>query len=270
MGRLDGKVAVITGSGGGLGGTAARIFADEGCAVVVNDVNTEAADSVVAQVTAAGGRAAAVSADMRSAAEVAALMDAAVDTFGHVDVLYNNAGIFHARDGSVIETDGDVWDLTMEVNVKGVFHCCKYGIPKLLDSGGGSIVNVSSMQAVQGSANPQIAYTASKGAVLSMTREIAIEFAQRGIRANALCPGPVQTELLAELLARPEAREHRLVHVPMGRFGEAEEIARAALFLASDDSSYVTGTTFLVDGGITVAYTTPGGPEASPTSRPGA
>jgi NAD(P)-dependent dehydrogenase (short-subunit alcohol dehydrogenase family) len=267
-GRLDGKVAVITGAASGLGAEAARLFAAEGAAVVVADVNTGAAGRVVAEIDAAGGKAIEVGCDVTSNDQVRDLMDTAVDVFGAVHVLYNNAGIFHPDDKSVLEVTDDVWNLTMDVNVKGVMYCCRHGIPKLLATGGGSIINVSSMQALLGSANPQAAYTASKGAVLSMTKEIAVEFARRGIRANALCPGPVMTPLLADLLARSQAREHRMVHIPMGRFGEVSDVAKAALFLASEDSSYITGATFTVDGGITAAYTTPGSPEASPTSRP--
>jgi len=172
-------------------------------------------------------------------------------------VLYNNAGVFPPNDGSVTDTDEDTWDLVMRINLKGVYLGCRYGIPAMLESGGGSIVNVASFVALMGAATPQIAYTASKGGVLAMTREIAVEFARRGIRANALCPGPIETPLLAELLADPARRERRLVHIPLGRFGEAEEIANAALFLASDESSFITGSTFVVDGGITAAYVTP-------------
>jgi NAD(P)-dependent dehydrogenase (short-subunit alcohol dehydrogenase family) len=181
----------------------------------------------------------------------------AVDRFGKLDVLYNNAGIFPADDGSVTDTPEDTWDRVMTINLKGVFLGCKFGIPAMLESGGGSIVNVASFVALMGAATPQIAYTASKGGVLAMTREIAVEFARKGIRANALCPGPIETPLLAELLADPARRERRLVHIPVGRFGQAHEIANAALFLASDESSFVTGSTFVVDGGITAAYVTP-------------
>ena len=181
----------------------------------------------------------------------------AVDTFGGLTVLYNNAGVFPERDGSVTETSEEVWDLTIDINLKGVYLGCRYGIPAMIESGGGAIVNVASFVALMGAATPQIAYTASKGGVLSMTREIAVEFARQGVRANALCPGPIETPLLQELLADPARRERRLVHIPMGRFGQAEEIANAALFLASDESSYMTGAALVVDGGITAAYVTP-------------
>jgi NAD(P)-dependent dehydrogenase (short-subunit alcohol dehydrogenase family) len=181
----------------------------------------------------------------------------ALERFGGLHVLYNNAGVFPANDGSVTDTDEDTWDLVMRINLKGVYLGCRYGIPAMLESGGGSIVNVASFVALMGAATPQIAYTASKGGVLAMTREIAVEFARRGIRANALCPGPIETPLLAELLADPARRERRLVHIPLGRFGRADEIANAALFLASDESSFITGSTFVVDGGITAAYVTP-------------
>jgi NAD(P)-dependent dehydrogenase (short-subunit alcohol dehydrogenase family) len=185
------------------------------------------------------------------------MVQATVDRFGSLRVLYNNAGIFPADDASVTDTAEATWDRVMQINLKGVFLGCKYGIPAMLESGGGSIVNTASFVALMGAAAPQIAYTASKGGVLAMTREIAVEFARRNIRANALCPGPIETPLLAELLADPARRERRLVHIPVGRFGQAEEIANAALFLASDESSYVTGATFVVDGGITSAYVTP-------------
>jgi NAD(P)-dependent dehydrogenase (short-subunit alcohol dehydrogenase family) len=181
----------------------------------------------------------------------------AVERYGSLDVLYNNAGIFHSRDNSVTDTPEDIWDRVIDVNLKGVFLGCCYGIPAMLESGGGSIINVASFVALMGAATPQIAYTASKGGVLSMTREIAVEFARKGIRANSLCPGPIETPLLAELIADPERRARRLVHIPIGRFGQAEEIARAALFLASDESSLMTGAALVVDGGITAAYVTP-------------
>jgi NAD(P)-dependent dehydrogenase (short-subunit alcohol dehydrogenase family) len=185
------------------------------------------------------------------------MVRATMERFGSLGILYNNAGIFPGDDGSVTETSEQTWDRVMRINLKGVFLGCKYGIPAMLDSGGGSIVNTASFVALMGAATPQIAYTASKGGVLAMTREIAVEFARRNIRANALCPGPIETPLLAELLADPARRERRLVHIPVGRFGQAEEIANAALFLASEESSYVTGATFVVDGGITAAYVTP-------------
>jgi NAD(P)-dependent dehydrogenase (short-subunit alcohol dehydrogenase family) len=185
------------------------------------------------------------------------MVQAAEDSFGKLNVIFNNAGISHARDDDAVNTEEDVWDLTMAINVKGVFFGCKYAIPAMLRAGGGSIINTASFVAVLGAATPQLAYTASKGAVLSMTRELAAIHARQGIRVNALCPGPLRTELLMKYLDTEEKRERRLVHIPMGRFGEAIEMARAALWLASDDSSFTTGSTFLADGGITSAYTTP-------------
>jgi len=185
------------------------------------------------------------------------MVQAAETTYGRLNVIFNNAGIFPAADASVLDTSEETWDLVMRVNLKGVFLGCKYAIPALLRAGGGSIINTASFVALMGAATPQIAYTASKGGVLSLTREIAVEFARQGIRANALCPGPVDTPLLAELLSDPARRQRRMIHIPPGRLAQAREIAQAALFLASDDSSYVNGTTFLVDGGITSAYVTP-------------
>jgi NAD(P)-dependent dehydrogenase (short-subunit alcohol dehydrogenase family) len=257
MGRLDGKVALITGAASGMGKIAASLFAREGAAIVVADVSDDAGIETAREIESAGGRAHYVRADVSNAAEAEHMIAAATERFGGLHVLYNNAGIFPADDGSVTETPEATWDRVMEINLKGVFFGCKYGIPAMLASGGGSIINVASFVALMGAAAPQIAYTASKGGVLAMTREIAVEFARKGIRANALCPGPIETPLLQELLADPVRRERRLVHIPIGRFGRAEEIANAALFLASDESSLVTGTTFVVDGGITAAYITP-------------
>jgi NAD(P)-dependent dehydrogenase (short-subunit alcohol dehydrogenase family) len=257
VGRLDGKVALITGAASGIGRIAASLFAREGARVVLADVADDEGKITAEGIVAAGGQANYVHADVSSSAEAAAMVGFAVDRFGSLDVLYNNAGIFPSDDGSVTETAEETWDRVMAINLKGVFLGCKYGIPAMLDSGGGSIINVASFVALMGAAAPQVAYTASKGGVLSMTREIAVEFARRGIRANALCPGPIETPLLAELLAEPARRQRRLVHIPVGRFGQAEEIANAALFLASDESSYITGSTFVVDGGITAAYVTP-------------
>jgi NAD(P)-dependent dehydrogenase (short-subunit alcohol dehydrogenase family) len=257
MGRLDGKVAVITGAASGMGKVAATLFAREGANVVVADVADDAGAATAREIEAAGGRAHYVRADVSKAGEAETMIGAATDHFGGLHVLYNNAGIFPADDGSVTDTAEATWDRVMAINLKGVFFGCKYGIPAMLASGGGSIINVASFVALVGAATPQIAYTASKGGVLAMTREIAVEFARKGIRANALCPGPIETPLLRELLADPVRRERRLVHIPIGRFGQAEEIANAALFLASDESSLVTGSTFVVDGGITAAYVTP-------------
>jgi NAD(P)-dependent dehydrogenase (short-subunit alcohol dehydrogenase family) len=198
-----------------------------------------------------------VHADVSSEDDTRGMVAASVEAFGGLHVLYNNAGVMLGDDGSIDTTDERIWDTTLAVNVKGVAFGCKYGIPAMIDAGGGSIVNVASFVAWMGAATSQTAYTASKGAVLSMTREIAVEYARRGIRANALCPGPIDTPLLAELLADPAQRERRFVHIPLGRLGRAEELAKAALFLASDDSSFMTGASLIVDGGITAAYVTP-------------
>jgi len=212
---------------------------------------------VAAEIESAGGKALFFHADVSSAKDAEAMVLAAEMTWGRLDVLFNNAGIFPDRDGSVVDTDEETWDLVMRVNLKGVFFGCKYAIPAMLRAGGGSVINTASFVALMGAATPQIAYTASKGGVLSMTREIAVEFARKGIRANALCPGPVDTPLLQELMSDPARKARQLVHIPPGRLAKPLEIAQAALFLASDDSSYVNGATFTVDGGITAAYVTP-------------
>lgn len=255
MGRLDGKVALITGAAGGLGRVAAELFAREGARVVVADVadGTEA----VSAIRDAGGEATYVHCDVTDASSVSAAVAAAVERYGALHVLYNNAGISPADDDDPVATPEATFRRVLDVNVTGVYLCCKHGIPALLASGGGSIVNVASFVAWMGAATPQIAYTSSKGAVVAMTREIAVIYARRGIRANALCPGPVLTPLLAKFLSDEAKRQRRLVHIPMGRFGEPTEIANAALFLASDESSFMTGASLLVDGGITAAYTTP-------------
>ncbi len=255
--RLSNKVALITGAGSGIGRESALLFAKEGATVVAVDLNVKAGQETVSQIKDVNGSASFVRADVSKAAEVVAMIEYAEKTHGKLNVLFNNAGIFPDKDGSVIDTDEDVWDLVMNVNLKSVFLGCKYGIPALLRAGGGSIINTASFVALMGAATSQIAYTASKGGVLSMTREMAVEFARKNIRVNALCPGPVQTPLLAELFADPVRRQRRLVHVPMGRFAQAKDIANAALFLASDESAYVNGATFTVDGGITAAYVTP-------------
>ena len=256
-GRLDGRSAFITGAAGGIGREAALLFAAEGARVVVADLAEAEAAAVVAEIDAAGGTAHFVRTDVSQSESVAAAVAEAERLTGALHVLFNNAGIFPSADGSPTDTDEATWDRVLAVNLTGVFRCCKYGIPALLRAGGGSIVNTASFVAVMGAATSQIAYTASKGGVLAMTREIAIEYARQGIRANALCPGPVDTPLIRELLADPAARARRMTHVPMGRLAQASEVARAALYLASDESSYVNGTTFLVDGGISSAYVTP-------------
>lgn len=255
MTRLDGKVSLITGAAAGLGRVAAELFAREGSKVVVADLAD--GDEAVAAIRAAGGQAIHVNCDVSDEASVRAAVERTVAEFGGLHVLYNNAGVSLADDDGPVETDPDVWDTTLKVNVTGLAMCCRHGIPAMLGSGGGSIINVASFVAHLGAATPQIAYTASKGAVLSMTREIAVIYARQGIRANALCPGPVLTPLLSKYLSDEERRQRRLVHIPMGRFGEPIEIANGALFLASDESSFMTGQSLLVDGGITAAYTTP-------------
>ena len=255
--RLKDKVALITGAGSGIGRESALLFAREGAAIVVVDVTDAAGQDTVAAVERSGGRAAYCRADVSKAAECEAMVAFAEQHFGKLDVLFNNAGIMHGKDDDAITTDESVWDLTMNINVKGVFFGCKYGIPALRRAGGGSIINTASFVALLGAATPQIAYTASKGAVLSMTRELAVIHARERIRVNALCPGPLKTKLLMDFLDTEEKKQRRLVHIPMGRFGEAKEIAHGALYLASDESSYVTGTEFMVDGGLTAAYVTP-------------
>jgi NAD(P)-dependent dehydrogenase (short-subunit alcohol dehydrogenase family) len=257
VGRLEGKVALITGAASGMGKVAAGLFASEGARVMLADVIDEAGEAAANEIVDDGGEAAFVQADVSSAVDAERMVAQALERFGSLAVLYNNAGIFPDDDGSVTETPEATWDRVMAINLKGVFLGCKYGVPAMLETGGGSIVNVASFVALMGAATPQVAYTASKGGVLAMTREIAVEFARRGIRANALCPGPIETPLLRELMSDPARRQRRLVHIPVGRLGQAEEIANAALFLASDESSFITGATFVVDGGITAAYVTP-------------
>ena len=255
--RLANKVALITGGGSGIGKASCLLFAREGARVVVVDLKRETAEATAVEIGNAGGEARAFAADVSKARDAEGMIRFAEKAFGRVDVVFNNAGVFHPKDESVTDTPEDIWDMVIDINLKGVYLGCKYAIPALLRAGGGSIINTASFVAIIGAAAPQIAYTASKGGVLSMTREIAVEFARKNIRANALCPGPVETPLLAQLLADPARRQRRLVHIPMGRFARAEEIANAALFLASDESSYVNGSTFLVDGGLAAAYVTP-------------
>jgi NAD(P)-dependent dehydrogenase (short-subunit alcohol dehydrogenase family) len=251
--RLKDKVALITGAGSGIGRRSAVLFAEEGAAVVAVDVDEKSAQETIASLS----NAIAVRADVSKARDCEQMVVAAEKAFGKLNVLFNNAGIMHAKDDDAVATSEEIWDLTLEVNAKGVFLGCKYGIPALRRAGGGSVINTASFVARMGAATPQIAYTASKGAVLAMSRELAVIHAREKIRVNALCPGPLRTELLMKFLDTEAKKQRRLVHLPMGRFGEADEIARAALYLASDESSYVTGTEFLVDGGLTAAYVTP-------------
>jgi len=251
--RLEGKVCVITGAGGGMGADAARLFTEEGARVCVADVDGEAAATIAAEVGGLG-----VQVDVADEESVQAMYAAAAKELGGIDVLYNNAGISPADDDSILDTSLEAWERVQAVNTRGVYLCCKHGIPYLLQRGGGSVINVASFVAIVGAATSQISYTASKGAVLSMTRELGVQFARQGVRVNALCPGPVETPLLLRIWSEtPGAAERRLVHVPMGRMAKPREIVNAALFLASDESSYVNAATFLVDGGLTAAYVTP-------------
>jgi NAD(P)-dependent dehydrogenase (short-subunit alcohol dehydrogenase family) len=252
-GRLEGKVAVITGAASGIGEAAARRFAAEGAHVVVADIMDAAGAKVAEEVDGIY-----VHSDVTSAPQVEAMYETAISRFGTLDICFNNAGISPPDDDSILTTGIDAWRRVHEVNLTSVYLCCKYGIARLLEHGGGSVINTASFVAVLGAATSQISYTSSKGGVLAMSRELGVQFARQGVRVNALCPGPVNTQLLRELFAKdPERARRRLVHVPMGRFAEPEEIAAAAAFLASDDASFVTASAFLVDGGVHAAYVTP-------------
>ena len=256
-GRIQDRVAVITGGCSGIGLATAKRFAEEGAKLVIGDVNDEAGARVVAEL---GGADVAtyVHVDVTSKDEVDALFRTAKDTYGSVDIAFNNAGISPPDDDSILDTELDAWRRVQEVNLTSVYLCCKAALPYMLEQKRGSIINTASFVAVMGAATSQISYSASKGGVLTMTRELGVQFAREGVRVNALCPGPVNTPLLKELFAKDEERAaRRLVHVPMGRFGEPEEMANAVLFLASDESSFMTASTFLVDGGISAAYVTP-------------
>lgn len=252
--RLENKVALITGAGSGMGRLAADVFAREGASVIATDLRADGLRETSERVQSAGGRIVALEGDVSRAADVRRWVEEGVRAFGKLDVLYNNAGIFPDEDESVVEMDEVVFQRVIDVNLKGVALCCQYGVPQLIKAGGGSIVNVASFVALVGCTVPQDAYTMSKGAVLSLTRSLAVQYGRHGVRANAICPGPIETPLLAELLSDEEARNKRLSRIPLGRFGRAEDIVYAALYLASDESSWTTGTTFVVDGGITVNY----------------
>jgi NAD(P)-dependent dehydrogenase (short-subunit alcohol dehydrogenase family) len=253
----NGKVAMVTGGGSGIGKASALALAREGFALVVTGRRPEPLNAVVAEIESMQGKALGVPCDVSDPASVEALFQKTKAAFGRLDVLFNNAGIMLDGDDDAVRTSEETWEKTLAVNLKGVFLGCKFGIPALRRAGGGSIINTASFVALMGAATPQIAYTASKGGVLAMSRELAVIHAREKIRVNALCPGPLRTDLLMNFLNTPEKKQRRLVHIPMGRFGEATEMAKAALFLASDDSSFLTGADFVVDGGITAAYVTP-------------
>ena len=255
--RLENKVALITGASSGIGRETSVLFASEGAKVVAVDINDAGGEETIKIIRDAGGEAIYVHADVTKAGDCENMVRVAEKVYGALHVLFNNAGIMHSQDDDAINTSEEVWDLTMAINLKGVFLGCKFGIPALRRAGGGSIINTASIVALMGAATPQLAYTASKGGVLAMTRELAIVHARENIRINALCPGPLRTELLMKFLDTEAKRQRRLVHIPIGRFGLAKEMAYAALYLASDESSYMTGSEFVIDGGITAAYVTP-------------
>jgi NAD(P)-dependent dehydrogenase (short-subunit alcohol dehydrogenase family) len=252
--RLEGKVVLITGAASGMGALAAELFAREGACVLAADVSADALEATVERVRADGGAIEGVAGDVTRADDARSWVESAVRAFGKLDVLYNNAGIFPDADTSVIETDETTYQRVLDVNLKGVYLCCKYGVPALIEAGGGSIVNVASFVALVGCTVPQDAYTASKGAVLSLTRSLAVQYGRYGVRANAICPGPILTPMLESLFPNEEERLKRLNRIPLGRFGRPQDVVYAALYLASDESSWTTGTTFVVDGGITVNY----------------
>ncbi|KAF9222048.1 NAD(P)-binding protein [Gyrodon lividus] len=274
-GRLQHKSALITGAGSGIGLESSLLFAQEGANILLVDINLPAAEkgAILIKERFPNVKAVAVKADVGKEADIKYAVDLAVKEFGRLDIMFNNAGIMHPEDDNALNTEERIWDLTMSVNVKGVWWGCKYAIIAMRHNpvdeskglhAGGSIINTASFVAIMGAATPQLAYTASKGAVLAMTRELAMVHAREGIRLNSICPGPLKTPLLMDFLNTDEKKNRRLVHLPMGRFGEAVELAKAALFLASDDSSYMTGTDFKVDGGLTSCYVTPLGEPALP------
>ncbi len=254
MARLNGKVAIVTGGGSGIGLSSVELFLKEGATVVAADINIDQTDKFSSEFN---DKFAAIRVDVSDSDSIKSLFESVEKRFGALQVLFNCAGVFPGDDGGVLDTPESTWDRVQDINLKGLWLCCKYAIPLMLKSGGGSIVNVASFVSFVGAATAQVAYTASKGGVLALSREIAVEYARQNIRVNSLCPGPIQTPLLEELLSDEKRRQRRLVHIPMGRFGKSEEIAKAALFLASDDSSFITGASLLVDGGITAAYVTP-------------
>lgn len=252
--RLDGKVVLITGAGSGMGRVAARMFAAEGAKIVANELSKDRLAETVDEVKKAGGQILGVQGDVCRSDDVARAVKDGKTAFGKINVLYNNAGIFPDEDSSVVDTTEETLQKVLDVNLKGVWLACHHGIPALQEAGGGSIVNVASFVALLGCTVPQDAYTASKGAVLSLTRSLAVQYGRQGIRANAICPGPIETPLLKTILSDPAKREKRIARIPMGRFGRPEDVVYAAMFLASDESSWMTGTSFVVDGGITVNY----------------
>jgi NAD(P)-dependent dehydrogenase (short-subunit alcohol dehydrogenase family) len=252
--RLAGKVILVTGAGSGMGRAAAEMFAHEGARIIATDISEEPLQETVSTVHDAGGTILGIPGNVAVAADVEMAVREGVRAFGALHVLYNNAGIMPNDDTSVEETSEETYTRVMDVNMKGVFLCCKYGIPELLKSGGGSIINIASFVALVGCTVPQDAYTASKGGVLSLTRSLAVQYGKRGIRANAICPGPIETPLLRDLWSSEEERNKRLNRIPLGRFGTPQDIVNAGIFLASDESSWITGSTFVVDGGITVNY----------------
>jgi NAD(P)-dependent dehydrogenase (short-subunit alcohol dehydrogenase family) len=258
--RLKHKVAIVTGGSNGIGRATAELFSKNGIeGITIADLDDNNGKALVDMINheRKSNIAQFVKTDMTNTKSIQHMVDETVRHHGKLNIMFNNAGIMHSTDDNPVSTSEDTWDLTMSINTKSVYLCCKFGIPYILKSGGGSVINTASFVAVMGAATPQIAYTASKGAVLSMTREMAIIYARQGIRFNSLCPGPIRTPLLMDFLNTEEKLNRRLVHVPLGRFGEAKEIAQAVAFLASDESTFITGSTFLVDGGVTQAYTTP-------------